>query len=129
MFPYAMLATTTIFYSNDWPKRVLSKFRLRSSGDRDESTGKFIISKQSSHCIYEKNDDDDKLVDTRSATNKRIKKKTTFYHKFFTIFTILYLAEQSFLPYSHFITKVDNKKIWVFSVWNAKINMIFLLES
>jgi vitamin K-dependent gamma-carboxylase len=99
MFPYAMLATTAIFYSNDWPKRIFtSKASLQTAVD---SNGQFYISKLSPHCIYTKNLDE---------SNKKSKTLTTtrpsFYHKFFTFFTILFIAEQSFLPYSHFITKV-----------------------
>lgn len=114
-----MLATTTIFYSNDWPKRLAVKLGLWSNAVRDKS-GSFVISIRSAHCIYEKTDkneddnddygdDDNKKSNTRKqrkSTTKSTTTKTKFYHKFFTIFTLLYLAEQTFLPYSHFITKV-----------------------
>lgn len=102
MFPYTMLATTTIFYSNDWPKRLSVALGI-SHEPRDNKSGKFVISKLSSHCIYEKDKDEDK--DEKPTINKS-KSRKTFYHKFFTLFTLIYLAEQLFLPYSHFITKV-----------------------
>lgn len=102
MFPYTMLATTTIFYSNDWPKRLLNKLKF-SSENKDE-TGRFIISKRSAHCVY---DNDEKKEDEKSEKKQtKTIRKRTFYQKFFTLFTFLYLAEQLFLPYSHFITKV-----------------------
>lgn len=100
-----MLATTTIFYSNDWPKRLFS--RLNKSAERPDESGRFLILKRSWHCVYDKHEE--KKEDQVSTTEKKASKSSprkTFYHKFFTVFTILYLAEQSFLPYSHFITKV-----------------------
>ena len=58
-----MLATTTIFYSNDWPKRLFNYvFPGKLAKDED---GKFTINKLSSHCIYEKfNKDDEKADET-----------------------------------------------------------------
>ena len=97
MFPYAMLATTTIFYSNDWPKRIFLKLKFINN-TLDESANKFYISKLSNHCIYEK----------VKSSSKSSHYTPSFYHKFFTLFTIFYIAEQSFLPYSHFITKGYN---------------------
>ncbi len=50
MFPYTMLATTTIFYSNDWPKRFFSAVNIFFEKKNDD--GSFYISKLSCHCIY-----------------------------------------------------------------------------
>lgn len=101
MFPYTMLVTTTIFYSNEWPKRLFCKLKLKNE-PRDSQDGKFIISKLSPHCIYEKTEKE------RDGEKKKplSSPKASFYHQFFTIFTIVYLVEQGFMPYSHFITKV-----------------------
>ena len=55
MFPYAMLATTGIFYSNDWPKRLFTSSK-KLKDKLDPKTNKFYISKLSEHCIYEKID-------------------------------------------------------------------------
>ena len=57
MFPYTMLATTAIFYSNDWPKKLFSATRIffenpMKWGLQKNEDGSFYISKLSSHCIY-----------------------------------------------------------------------------
>lgn len=124
-----MLATTTIFYSNDWPKRLAVKLGWSNNAIRDKF-GSFVISNRSTHCIYEKTDkneensddygdDDKKKLNTRK--HRKSSTKTIFYHKFFTIFTLLYLAEQTFLPYSHFITKVNIKFTWFKNLYNPII--------
>ncbi|CAF0800127.1 unnamed protein product [Brachionus calyciflorus] len=97
MFPYTMLATTTLFYSADWPKVLMNKFGLVKP-IYDEN-GKFLINKLSEHCIYEK---------SKSENKKESPKRQSLYHKIFTILSLLYIAEQCFLPYSHFITKGYN---------------------
>lgn len=49
-----MLATTTIFYSQDWPKRLFAWLKI--SKPIYDQNGKFGIANLSSHCIYEKSD-------------------------------------------------------------------------
>lgn len=137
MFPYTMLATTTIFYSNDWPKRLSRALGLsKASESSGDNTSSFIISKLSPHCIYDdkidhKNENRDDNGDNNNTNSNNQKKSTppkklqkaasgrkrTLYHNFFTAFTIFYLIEQSFLPYSHFITKVTN---YFFFIINCK---------
>ncbi len=105
MFPYAMLATTTIFYSNDWPKRVWSFLRRKSYAPVDINKMPIL----SRHCIYEKITKTDAETDaakTKRNNQDKKKKNSNFYHKFFSLYTIVYLTLQCFLPYSHFITKV-----------------------
>jgi vitamin K-dependent gamma-carboxylase len=103
MFPYAMLATTTIFYSNDWPKRLLLRFNLFKKEKFSTEDKKFVIAKLSNHCIYDKEKSND---DKNNKTKKG--ESVSLYHKIFTWFTILYVGEQLVLPYSHFITKGYN---------------------
>lgn len=105
MFPYTMLVTTGIFYSNDWPKRLVRKL-LKLETD---SNG---CSNLSPHCIYEKmdkeNDENKKKTSNKEKKVVTLKQRqASFYHKFFAIFTLIYIGEQLFLPYSHFITKVN----------------------
>lgn len=65
MFPYAMLATTTIFYSNNWPKRLFYKFSTFGNNE------KFYISRLSSHCIYNKSEyDNDESPDSKKNKDK-----------------------------------------------------------
>jgi hypothetical protein len=79
MFPYAMLATIPIC--------LYSKEEIKP----DESKTQSVKSK---------------IAANQSVKNAPV--KSTFRHKFFTIFAILYLSEQAFLPYSHFVTKGYN---------------------
>lgn len=59
MFPYTMLATTSLFYSLDWPKRLLNKLGwIKPIYDEN---GKFLITKLSQHCVYEKTKTDKKV--------------------------------------------------------------------
>ena len=108
MFPYTMLATTTIFYSNDWPKRFLLTSKILN--EKKDSNDSFYISKLSDHCIYEKQAEDNQTADIQlEQVKKKTKSKSfSFYHKFFTLFTFIYIGEQCFLPYSHFITQVSS---------------------
>jgi vitamin K-dependent gamma-carboxylase len=72
MFPYAMLATTTIFYSNDWPKRLF--VRSKNLHKYLDSSSKFFISKLSSHCIYDKIDDKMKDLNKKEEFPSKNKK-------------------------------------------------------
>jgi hypothetical protein len=110
MFPYAMLATTTLFYSTDWPKRLVNHLT------RYKYSKRFQIKQLSPHCVYLKESlksDGHNDAESKNSTGKTT--KIGFYHKFFAVFAIVYLAEQVYLPYSHSITKVkfdiENKAI------------------
>jgi len=106
MFPYTMLATIPIFFHNNWPRKFLNHY-----------TPKWLYKEESlqysSSCLYSKEEikpeesqNQSKISNTNSIKNAPV--KSTFRHKFFTIFALLYIAEQGFLPYSHFITKGYN---------------------
>ncbi|KAM7369066.1 hypothetical protein PAMP_013365 [Pampus punctatissimus] len=103
MFSYTMLATSPLFCYPDWPRRFFAHFPrfLRAvlpltSPDPQPSTS----------CVYN---------ETRSTGTERQEtppvarpSKLRLKHKLRAIFTILYIIEQLFLPYSHFITKGYN---------------------
>ena len=104
MFPYTMLATIPIFFHNNWPRQCLNN-----------SLPKWLYKEASleysSSCLYSKEEikpDESKTVLTDASSVKNAPIKPTFRHKFFTIFALVYLSEQAFLPYSHFITKGYN---------------------
>ncbi|CAF1142299.1 unnamed protein product [Rotaria sordida] len=109
MFPYTMLATIPIFFHNDWLRKFLNRF-----------VPKFLYKVEpvqySSSCLYSKEEikpEESKTQSLKSAiananSIKNAPTKPTFRHKIFTIFALLYLTEQAFLPYSHFITKGYN---------------------
>jgi vitamin K-dependent gamma-carboxylase len=117
MFPYTMLATIPIFFHNDWPRKFLSRY-----------APKWLYKEKplqySSSCLYSKEEikpeepiNQTLKSNTANATSvKNAPVKSTFRHKFFTIFALFYLTEQAFLPYSHFVTKGYNNWTNVSSV-------------
>lgn len=104
MFPYTMLATIPIFFHNDWPRRFFERI-LPKWFYKDRPI------QYSTSCLYSKEDikpEESKSKATPAVSVKNAPTKATTRHKLFTLFAILYLAEQSFLPYSHFITQGYN---------------------
>jgi len=109
MFPYTMLATIPIFFHNNWPRNFLNRYVPKRLYKEEPL-------QYSSSCLYSKEEikpeepknqsGKSKITNATSVKNAPI--KSTFRHKFFTIFALLYLTEQGFLPYSHFITKGYN---------------------
>uniref|UniRef100_A0A8C2CVQ8 Vitamin K-dependent gamma-carboxylase n=1 Tax=Cyprinus carpio TaxID=7962 RepID=A0A8C2CVQ8_CYPCA len=86
MFSYTMLATSPLFCYPDWPRRFFGRFP-----EFLQPILPFVSPAPipSSSCVYPK-------------------PPSGFKHKFRAIFTILYIMEQFFLPYSHFITQGYN---------------------
>ncbi|KAG9488825.1 hypothetical protein GDO78_005035 [Eleutherodactylus coqui] len=89
MFSYTMLATSPIFCYPDWPRRLVSKL------PRCLHWAFPLIKppQKSSQCVY---------------PGQKGKSSIGLRHKLGAIFTIIYIAEQLFLPYSHFITQGYN---------------------
>ncbi|XP_024253392.1 vitamin K-dependent gamma-carboxylase isoform X1 [Oncorhynchus tshawytscha] len=103
MFAYTMLATSPLFCYPDWPRHFFARFPeiLRpvlplTSPPPQPSTS----------CVYPVTQHISTGLQDLSPAPKA--SKTRFKHKLATLFTILYLAEQFFLPYSHFITQGYN---------------------
>lgn len=100
-----MLATLPIFFYNDWPREFIGRY-----------SPKWLHKNQtpqySTSCLYSKEDlKPDEQTKTKTSADKSAKNaptKASTRHKLFALFTVLYLCEQSFLPYSHFITKGYN---------------------
>ncbi|KAF3702100.1 Vitamin K-dependent gamma-carboxylase [Channa argus] len=103
MFPYTMLATSPLFCYPDWPRRFFSHFpeclrvALPITKHNIES---------STSCVYPE-------VHTTSIERQGVPpvtkpSKLRLRQKLGAIFTILYIIEQFFLPYSHFITQGYN---------------------
>ncbi|XP_055369409.1 vitamin K-dependent gamma-carboxylase isoform X2 [Betta splendens] len=103
MFPYTMLATTPIFCYPDWPRRFFARFPafLREGLPFCAPTPQ-----PSTSCVYPKdeatNSEGQETLSAPKTSKLRLK------HKLGAIFTILYIIEQFFLPYSHFITQGYN---------------------
>uniref|UniRef100_A0A7N8X9B8 Gamma-glutamyl carboxylase n=1 Tax=Mastacembelus armatus TaxID=205130 RepID=A0A7N8X9B8_9TELE len=93
MFPYTMLATSALFCYPDWPRRFFARFPafLRVVLPSTSPT-----TQPSTSCVYS---------ETQATSTGR---QETPSHKLGAIFTILYLIEQFFMPYSHFVTQGYN---------------------
>uniref|UniRef100_A0A3Q3XH26 Vitamin K-dependent gamma-carboxylase n=1 Tax=Mola mola TaxID=94237 RepID=A0A3Q3XH26_MOLML len=93
MFSYTMLATSPLFCYPDWPRWFFGHFPsfLRevlpfTSPDPQPSTS----------CVYKES--------PPAAKSSKLRLK----HKLGAVFTIIYIMEQFFMPYSHFITQGYN---------------------
>lgn len=102
MFPYAMLATSPLFCYTDWPRRLFGHFPdfLKpvlpfTSLDLNSSTS----------CVYNVVQSNTEHQETSTAAKSS---KLRLRHKLAAIFTVVYIMEQFFMPYSHFITKGYN---------------------
>lgn len=119
MFPYAMLATSPLFCYPDWPRNFFAHFPsflrpvlpLTSPG-----------SQPSPSCVYEEIQGSGTQQRQTPAAAKSSKLRLK--HKLGAIFTVLYLMEQFFLPYSHFITQVLRSLFW-----NACTDNTFIHEA
>uniref|UniRef100_A0A672ZHV3 Vitamin K-dependent gamma-carboxylase n=1 Tax=Sphaeramia orbicularis TaxID=375764 RepID=A0A672ZHV3_9TELE len=89
MFSYTMLATSPLFCYTDWPRRFFSHFPEFLRGVLPLTSSDV---QPSSSC-------------TPPATKSS---KLRLKHKLRAIFAIVYILEQLFLPYSHFITQGYN---------------------
>ncbi|XP_063788044.1 vitamin K-dependent gamma-carboxylase isoform X1 [Pseudophryne corroboree] len=91
MFSYTMLATSPLFCYPDWPRRLVSKLPrcLHWALPRTQTPQK------SPECVYPGQKG-------KSAVLPGLR------HKIGAIFTVIYIIEQLFLPYSHFITQGYN---------------------
>ncbi|XP_071482923.1 vitamin K-dependent gamma-carboxylase-like [Diadema antillarum] len=102
MFPFAMLASTTVFYSDTWPRKLC---RALPSFLRNQIPSLEQSAEPSEHCIYSGRDTT-KKQDASSKKAKSPALKTR--HHLVVVGCLLYASVQLFLPYSHFITKGYN---------------------
>lgn len=112
MFSYTMMASLTIFFSERWPKNLLSRLPAKLS----ILTPLLSDANPSSHCFYtsqepEKNDKNDR-VEKDGNQGVSGKNQVTFYHNTMLMIFSFYVATQCFLPYSHFLTKVSCGSKW-----------------
>ncbi|XP_077099130.1 vitamin K-dependent gamma-carboxylase isoform X2 [Siphateles boraxobius] len=103
MFAYTMLATSPLFCYPDWPRRFFGRFP-----EFLWPVLPFIspAPSASSSCVYP---NPPSVPREQDETHSGPRPTTpSFKHKFRAFFTILYITEQLFLPYSHFITQGYN---------------------
>ncbi|XP_008422324.1 vitamin K-dependent gamma-carboxylase [Poecilia reticulata] len=104
MFSYTMLATSPLFCYANWPRKFFSRFPSLLSGVLPFTTEEI---QPSTSCLYPETDSNSS--NERPGTQNPAKaSKMRFKHKLGAVFTILYVAEQFFMPYSHFITQGYN---------------------
>lgn len=105
MFPYAMLATLPLFCAYDWPKRLFActpNFIRKILPSQEEP-------KASVHCVYPESAKvlkSDQGHSKKTETSKKCQTPTTS-HMASVFIVLVYIGCQLFLPYSHFITKVQ----------------------
>ncbi|KAK0147581.1 Vitamin K-dependent gamma-carboxylase [Merluccius polli] len=99
MFAYTMLSTSPLFCYPDWPRRFFARFPKPLEGLLPFTAPR---AQPSASCVYPVVQKSPKTQSGPSATQPR------FRHKLAAVFTLLYVAEQLFLPYSHFITQGYN---------------------
>ncbi|XP_058473628.1 vitamin K-dependent gamma-carboxylase [Solea solea] len=104
MFPYTMLATSPLFCYFNWPRRFFSHFPAFCRAVLPFTSQEM---QPSSSCVYP---EVQSTGSERSETSTPVAKapKMRLKHKLAAIFTIIYIIEQLFLPYSHFITQGYN---------------------
>ncbi|XP_074647934.1 vitamin K-dependent gamma-carboxylase-like isoform X2 [Tubulanus polymorphus] len=117
MFPWTMMSTMPLYCAADWPIKLYRKltpvclhFKLSPLQSSD-------------HCLYDKNQvkpentqdvkpdhgDGKKVSSPRTNQHQPIlRSRAGKYHKLASVYVIVYALIQSFLPYSHFITKGYN---------------------
>lgn len=106
MFSYTMLSTSPLFCYPDWPRRFFGRFPefLQPVLPLTSPPPGLSFS-----CVYRDPASDSGRQDGRDESHTVSKSSTPgFKHKLGVIFTIVYIAEQLFLPYSHFITQGYN---------------------
>ncbi|XP_057618028.1 vitamin K-dependent gamma-carboxylase isoform X2 [Chionomys nivalis] len=91
MFPYVMLASSPLFCSTEWPRKLVA----RCPKWLQELLPTKDAPRPSPCCVYKR---------ARAKTGT----KAGLRHRLGAVFTLLYLLEQLFLPYSHFLTQGYN---------------------
>ncbi|XP_041825213.1 vitamin K-dependent gamma-carboxylase [Melanotaenia boesemani] len=101
MFSYTMLATSPLFCYPDWPRRFFGSFPSFLSAVLPPTSAE---PQPSTSCVYHKPHpaEQQETPTAVKASKPRLK------HKLGAIFTLLYITEQFFMPYSHFITQGYN---------------------
>ncbi|MGH0130569.1 UNVERIFIED_CONTAM: hypothetical protein FKN15_015420 [Acipenser sinensis] len=98
MFAYTMLATSLLFCYPDWPRRFFSKFPACLSGALPTV---MPAPQHSPSCVYPESESSEAATLTKPT-------KLSRRHRLGALFTVLYITEQFFMPYSHFITQGYN---------------------
>ncbi|MFT7817866.1 vitamin K-dependent gamma-carboxylase [Arapaima gigas] len=101
MFSYTMLATTPLFCYPDWPRRFFGHFPKGLGAVLPAVTP---LPQSSTSCVYLTTPG----VNPKDPASTLKPTKPGWRHKLGALFTFIYLAEQFFMPYSHFLTQGYN---------------------
>lgn len=115
MFSYTMLSTSPLFCYPDWPRRFFARFPSFLSEVLPFTSSEL---QPSTSCVYPKSTERQATQNVTKPSKLRLK------HKLAAIFAILYIVEQFFMPYSHFITKVGGflyKEIFFFPAFSSEL--------
>uniref|UniRef100_A0ABM5EPX2 Vitamin K-dependent gamma-carboxylase n=1 Tax=Pogona vitticeps TaxID=103695 RepID=A0ABM5EPX2_9SAUR len=96
MFSYTMLATSPLFCYPDWPRRLIARMPACFQGLLPLADPP----QPSQECVYGEAG--------REERPGRASRKLGLRQKLGALFTVVYVLEQFFLPYSHFITQGYN---------------------
>lgn len=110
MFSYTMMASLTLFCSYDWPKKVLTHL----PSWMHLATPLLSEATPSDKCVYTPEADEEKDNNQMPKKEKKSTERTTNKNQQIKVSHMImltlfgcYVGVQSFLPYSHFITKVS----------------------
>lgn len=100
-----MLATSPLFCYPDWPRRFFGRFPGFLKAVLPFTSADL---QPSSSCVYSEvrttDAEPQQTRETPPATRRASKLRLK--HKLAAVFTVVYILEQLFMPYSHFITRV-----------------------
>ncbi|XP_041478309.1 vitamin K-dependent gamma-carboxylase-like [Lytechinus variegatus] len=105
MFPYAMLASTTVFFSPSWPRSFCSVLPIYVKNNIPSVSFSATI-QPSENCIYPPPKKENKKKNDPCSVKRN--SKMSWRHQSTVIGLIIYVCIQLFMPYSHFITKGYN---------------------
>lgn len=109
MFSYTMLATSPLFCYPDWPRRFFGRFpaflqAVLPFTSTDPQPSPSCVYAEARRASAEPRENQDSRP---AATAAKKAPKLRWKHKVAAVFTIVYIVEQLFMPYSHFITQVN----------------------
>ncbi|KAM6203042.1 vitamin K-dependent gamma-carboxylase [Rhynchocyon petersi] len=110
MFSYVMLASSPLFCSPEWPRKLVS----HCPKSLQELLPLKAAPQPSVSCVYKK---------SRAKSGQKLGLR----HHLGAAFTLLYLLEQLFLPYSHFLTQGYNN--WTNGLYGYSWDMMVYSRS
>lgn len=113
MFSYTMLATSPLFCYPDWPRRFFGRFpaflqTVLPFTSTDLQPSSSCVYTEARRTSVEPQENQETPPAPTAATVAQKAPRLRWKHKLAAVFTIVYILEQLFMPYSHFITQGYN---------------------